>query len=391
MKHLVLALSVACVATQHAPAAGQSLLSAGGLGTPVEALDGRSRALGSVGVGLSGATVLPTDLARARALFVPMFTFTLQPTSGTVSRDGIDSQIEGTRFPLIGFAYPVGTLGVATLSYGGFLDQRWKAESATTLVLAGESVDATDVFESTGGVAVARLGFTRPVTESLVLAASVGVYTGRQTRVFTRTLDADQLGASLDPFVTRARWRMHGNVLSLGAMWDPAAFLRVSGSVAMSGDLEATPTNETEGGPRTFGLPTEIRLGASASLTPVIMATFGFSMADWSSAGIDAEEEVRSPGSVKSLGGGLEWTGLDFWGRGLPLRLGYRRTELPFGVGTQDPVERVFATGFGWNLLETETLLIAALDFSLERGTRDAGSISESFRRYTVSFRVASF
>lgn len=389
MKRFVLALSLVVV-TQPAPAAGQSLLSAGGLGTPIEALDGRSRALGSVGVGLSGGAVLPTDLTRAQSLFVPTFTFTLQPTSGTVTRDGIESQIEGTRFPLLGVAYPVGTLGVATLSYGGFLDQRWKAENTTTLELAGESVDATDAFESSGGVAVARLGFTRAVTQGLVLAASVGVYTGRQTRVFTRTLDADQVGATLDPFVTRAQWKMHGNALSIGAMWDPAAFLRVSGSIAMSGDLEATPTNETEGGPRTFGLPAEIRLGASASLTPVIMATFGFSTANWSGAGIDGED-VRSPGTVRSFGGGLEWTGIDFWGRGLPIRLGYRRTELPFGIGTEDPVEKVFAAGFGWNLMETEAILIAALDFAVENGTRDAGSISEAFRRYTVSLRVASF
>ena len=183
---------------------------------------------------------------------------------------------------------------------------------------------------------------------------------------------------------------MGGSTLGVGAHWDALGFLRVAGTVSFSGDLEASPLTGTSGGVRTFDLPMEMRIGASANLTSVIMATVGMSRADWSSTGVEIEG-VRAAGSVMSIGGGLEWTGYTFWGRGLPIRLGYRRTEMPFGIGTEDPVESVFAAGFGWNLQATETLLIAAFDFSLERGDRNAGSVSESFSRYTLTFRVASF
>ena len=124
-------------------------------------------------------------------------------------------------------------------------------------------------------------------------------------------------------------------------------------------------------------------------LTPVVAATLGFGRSNWTPAESGAGAAAR--GAVTTFGGGLEWSGMGLFGRSLPVRVGYRRAGLPFSIDASTPTESGFATGFGWNLLETEDLVIAAFDFSYERGTRATDSISESFSRYTFSFRASSF
>ena len=47
------------------PLAAQSFFNASGLGLPTDPLDGRSRALGNVGIGLSDGALLPTDPGAA--------------------------------------------------------------------------------------------------------------------------------------------------------------------------------------------------------------------------------------------------------------------------------------------------------------------------------------
>ncbi len=75
--------------------------------------------------------------------------------------------------------------------------------------------------------------------------------------------------------------------------------------------------------------------------------------------------------------------------RSLPLRLGYRHTDLPFRPGDDDPVESVLAAGIGINLRQIGTLSLARMDLAVERGSRDAGSFSEAFTRMTVTLRLA--
>ena len=53
MKRILMAFTVFAL-TGHAALDAQSLFSAAGLGLPVDPLDGRTRALGNVGVGLLG-------------------------------------------------------------------------------------------------------------------------------------------------------------------------------------------------------------------------------------------------------------------------------------------------------------------------------------------------
>ena len=373
------------------PLVAQSLIGSQGLGIPLEALDGRSRALGSVGIGLFGGAVLPTDPARASRITVPSISVTIQPSRGAATIGDQSVPIEGTRFPLLALSYPVRNYGVATLSYGGLLEQNWKAERTLRLVQEQDSIDVADTYESDGSVGAARIGFARALAGGFSVAANLGFHTGTQVRSFSRTIGVleEDDEVSGDRFRERGRWEMTGTTFGLGAMWDFRDFLRISGSLTWSGDLRATPVGQTEGGEARFELPTEFRVGASAMLTPVVAATLGFGRSNWTPSESGAGAAAR--GAVTTLGGGMEWSGMGLFGRSLPVRVGYRRAELPFSIDASTPTESGFAAGFGWNLVETEDLIIAAFDFSYERGTRATNSISESFSRYTFSFRASSF
>ena len=373
------------------PLLAQSLIGSQGLGIPLEALDGRSRAIGSVGIGLFGGAVLPTDPARASRITVPSISVTIQPSRGAATIGDQSVPIEGTRFPLLALSYPVRNYGVATLSYGGLLEQNWKAERTLRLVQEQDSIDVADTYESDGSVGAARIGFARALAGGFSVAANLGFHTGTQVRSFSRTIGVVEENdeVSGDRFRERGRWQMTGTTFGLGAMWDFRDFLRISGSFTWSGDLRATPVGQTEGGEASFELPTEFRVGASAMLTPVVAATLGFGRSNWTPSESGAGAAAR--GAVTTFGGGMEWSGMGLFGRGLPVRVGYRRAELPFSIDASTPTESGFAAGFGWNLIETEDLIIAAFDFSYERGTRATDSISESFSRYTFSFRASSF
>ena len=373
------------------PVAAQSLIGSQGLGVPLEPLDGRSRALGSVGVGLFGGAVLPTDPARASRITVPSVSITIQPSRGAATIGDESIPIEGTRFPLLAASYPVGTHGVAFLSYGGLLEQNWRAERTLRLAQEQDSIDVADTYESNGSVGAARIGFARVLAGGLSVAATVGYHTGTQVRSFSRSIGVveEEVEETSDRFHERGRWQMTGATFGLGAMWDFRDFLRVSGSLNWSGDLRANPVGQTEGGEARFALPTELRVGASAMLTPVVAATVGYGRANWSPSESGAGASARGP--VSSFGWGIEWSGMGLFGRSLPVRVGYRKAELPFSIDPSTPTESGFAAGLGWNLIETETLIIAGVDFSYERGTRATDSISESFSRYTFSFRASSF
>jgi hypothetical protein len=65
--------------------------------------------------------------------------------------------------------------------------------------------------------------------------------------------------------------------------------------------------------------------------------------------------------------------------------------ELPFRFRDEDPVEKVFSGGIGLNITQVEQLVLAGVDLAVERGSRDAGTLSESFWRATLTFRVAGW
>ena len=107
------------------PAYTQSLFNAAGLGTPVDALDGRARALGSIGIGLTGGSMMQTDPGGLARLEISTGIMAASPSwidySASNSRSGT---FKGNRFPLLGIAYPV-LGGMAAIQISSVLDQTY--------------------------------------------------------------------------------------------------------------------------------------------------------------------------------------------------------------------------------------------------------------------------
>ena len=366
----------------------QSSFGAAGLGLRIDALDARLRAMGAVGPGSFGPAVTPDDPAATARLVLPTITGSMQPSWGSLDDGGAQEDLQGVRFPAMGLAYPLPWF-VLSATYGSYLDQRWAAERSSTFEIGGETLEATDRFESRGGIATFRLGAARALGERAAVGVSIGRHTGRVTRAFARGFDTLSASSDIASFTDVAEFGYSGTVVSLGANVDPLPILRVGASLTWNGTLTAESRDEEDPGPDTdFDLPTEFRLGASARLTPRLALTAGVTWADWSGAD-GGVEGINPVGTAVTFAAGLEATGVTFAGRTLPLRLGYRRADLPYRVGEDDAVESALAAGLGLRLAQAEDLILAGLDLAVERGGRTAGALDESFWRMTVTLRVS--
>jgi len=194
---LLAALLLAAPAT----ASAQSLFNAAGLGLPATPGDARSRALGGLGLGLQGTTLSGSDPAAAADFVMPAAILTAQPSWVDFGRsDGTESgTFKGTRFPSVGIAYPAWYGIVATLSLETVLDQRYEAESASTVDFGGTPVEVSDAFVSTGGVSQIRLGLARRLSPRLAVGLSAGRLSGSVTRRLVRSF-----GEGVDTTTVRA-------------------------------------------------------------------------------------------------------------------------------------------------------------------------------------------
>ncbi len=382
------ALLLAFAASVPSGAAAQSVFGAAGLGLPVDALDARLRAIGSLGPGVMGSSLAPDDPSGAARLLLPSISGTMQPSWGDFEDGSESGELQGVRFPLIALAYPTRHV-VVTASYGSYLDQRWAAERSIGFEIGGDSIQATDRFESNGGIATFRIGAARALGSRVAVGVSMGRHTGKVSRGFARGFDTLSAGSDVASFTDVAEWRFSGTVVSVGATFDPLPILRLGASATWNGVLTAEAKDDgVDRGETEFELPMEFRLGASARLTPRLTAQAGLHIADWTDAD-GGLEEISTSGRTVAFSGGVEATGVRFANRTLPLRLSYRRATLPYRPGTENPVESAIAAGLGLRLAEVEETTLAGLDLTLERGSRSADTLEESFWRMTLTLRLS--
>lgn len=364
--------------------AGQSVLGAGGFGLLSEGLDARARGLGVPGIGLGGWHLSSTDPAAAAGLSLPSATATFQPS---VSEGDGALEAGATRFPAVGASYPFGR-HVISLQFGSFLDQEWSARVERTLDLSGQPVDAVDTYEATGGIGQVRVGWATRIGPSVAVGLTAGSYIGSLERRFTRSLDDAAVGPDVAPFETRGRWRTSGPLASAGVIWEPTSLLRLAVSGEWSGDLELDPVTGTDAEFLEVPMPLTARAGGTFALTPTVALAAGVARADWSDAravlGLDDVREV-----TWGYGGGGEWIAGTVRGRQVPLRFGYRQQELPFHFEGQPVEERSWSGGLGFHLVDSGDVPVARITLSMERGSRDAGAVSEDYWRTTLSLRLA--
>ena len=382
-------MAAACLVAAAVPLYAQSIFNSAGIGLPVEALDGRARALGSFGIGLQGPGLLPTDPAAAARLLLPTGVIAVQPSWVELSEDGTGDRtyFTGTRFPLLALAYPVPG-GIMTLHASSFFDQRYRGERTVDVVLGGATVPVTDVFVQEGSISSLGLGYARMVGASTSVGVSIGRYSGTVFRQLRR--DYGAATGAVEPYQSNGSWRYSGESITGGVATDLIGAVRLAASATWSTDLTADATGLTESGDRSFRIPLQLRVGASSVLTPGLSLSASAMRADWSGTGDDVGSSIRA-GAVTGVGVGVEISRVRLFGREAPLRLGYRRTGLPFTLGTEPATERVFSGGLALILNQSNGVVLATADAGLERGRRAGDVFAEEFWRATVSLKLSAF
>jgi hypothetical protein len=370
----------------------QSIFSAAGLGVPVDAVGGRHRALGNLGVGLMGPDVSATDPSALGLMVAPSAIFTSQPSWVDFDHPGggPSGSFQSSRFPMVGIAYPASSLGMMALTFSAMFDQRYQANRDVTVDLSEGPIGATDSFLSDGGVSRLNLSWGRSLNETLSVGLSAGRYTGKITRRLVRQFETPEGAAPIEPYQAGGRWTYSGNALTGGASARFGRVARLAGSVTWSGTLTATASEDTAGGDVGYTIPLEIRLGASALLSPSIMVNASYATADWTETAQDLSSDAPLT-SATSYGFGLELAQASLIGRRTPLRFGYRSTDLPFQLAGGAVTETAYTGGLGLVLNEQSGLILASVDLGIERGERKDLDLVERFWRATLTVRVAGF
>jgi hypothetical protein len=384
---LVLAVSVALARPVHA----QSLFNAAGIGLPIEALDGRARALGSLGLGLPGTTFLPADPASAARLLVPGGLMVIQPTWVDLTRDGTVGHryFRGSRFPLFAGGYPISG-GMVLLHATSVLDQVFVGERVVTVDLGGTTTQATDTFEQDGAVSALSAGYARLVTPTTAVGLTVGRYTGSVSRRLLRQFSDSASANQVLPYGSSGTWSYSGYQATVGVSSDVLEVVRIAASATVSTELDATATSTTPGSDRSFSMPLQLRIGASSQLAPGLTLSASAARADWSGTAEDLGAGTQA-GSATSFGAGFELSQVRIFGRTTPLRLGFQRRGLPFSLEGADAHEQAFSGGLGFALNEVNEIVLASVDLAMEKGTRTGGAYREDFWRATVSLKVSGF
>lgn len=334
-------------------AAQDSPLSIHGLGMPGRFESVRARATG----GAFAAFDPLSALSAAPAAAVGRYTATAAGAASYLKDDlnGVTGTRRTGRFPLF---QVLGTLGHGVVVGGGFttyLDRSYRVLIADTIMLDGSGQAVTDAISSDGGVTDARLVLARRWGRLLV-GAGFHLLTGstRVSAVRTFTDTSTYRGVSeADEVAYRGAGYSASAVLILPTV-TVTGFARTDTRLTSEVDGAEVAVNDL---PRTIG--GAIRLQPSPD--------FGFAASlirrSWASA---ADSNAYNTTSWSA--------GADVRLAGVPLRVGARGGDLPFGPGGRAPREFAVAAGSGLALSQGR----AVIDFAVERLRRTGVGLTET-------------
>jgi hypothetical protein len=325
-----------------------------GLGVPGRFESVRARATGGAFApfdALSGLT--EAAIADTRTL-----TATAAGATSFLSDDvaGQHGSRRTARFPLFQVLGPTWEGVIVGGGFSNYLDRSYRVLIPDTLTLGGSRQAVTDELSSDGGVTDIRLVAARRFG-ALALGAGVHLLAGssrlRAQRTFTDTsayrnvLQVDEVAYS-------------------GAGVSASAVLTVHRTVSLTGyyRTDSKLTGDV-GGKAVFraDLPTTAGAGLRWQPAPDARFAVAVSRSTWASA-IDS-------GAFNTT----DWSaGAELGSPRLPLRLGVRSAQLPFGPGGSAPRELAIAAGSGLSVAHG----LGVIDFTLERLRRTGDGLTET-------------
>ena len=313
---------------------------------------------------------------------------------GAQSQRSVDAgagtaSLRSMRFPLFGFATPIGRRLVVGVSASDFLNRNWDVQQSDTVVPRDSAVPVTDRTKSIGGVSDIRFAAAYWLTDRIAFGAGFHVLTGSTQTAIQRQFPSDSAYSTFAQ-ITQTEYR--GSAASLGVFFTPAPRIVLGASAQFNGPLRAN----NPGASARVHLPTELSAGIYVGTLQGITVSSFVSHANWSVASADLVAAGQSGArDVWSLGVGAQVMALKMFGQVTPLRAGYRWRQLPFLVPEPNPTlptqtvtvplsEHAVSFGLGFLMAGGR----ANLDLALESGSRAAGAVSERFTTLLVGVAI---
>ena len=325
-----------------------------GLGMPGRFESVRARATG----GAFAAFDLLSALADVSIVSATRLSATAAGAGSYLHDDlnGVSTDRRTGRFPLLQVSGPVGGGLVLGGGFTTYLDRSYRVAIADTLVLDGSRQVVSDNLSSDGGISDLRIAAARQFGP-LAVGAGFHLLSGsarvRAERVFS------------DTSVYRSVAEV-SEIAYTGAGYSASAILTVARGLALAGywrsDTHLTSTIDSTT-VASNDLP--VTTGGALRWQPTPAVIIGASVTRRTWAG------TVSAGAYNTVG----WSaGLQVGPSRLPLRLGVRGGQLPFGPGGVAPREWAAAAGSGVTFAGGQ----GVIDFAVERLRRTGSGLSET-------------
>lgn len=279
--------------------------------------------------------------------------------------DGASVALRSSRFPLLTIAGPLGRRWALGGGFSTYLDKSYRVETRDTIVLRGNPEPVTDRVASDGAVTDLRVAVAARPLRRVALGVGLHVLAGSTRESVTREFDSDiygDLGETQDV-------RYDGLGGSASVLADVVPGLRAAAWIRADTRLR-TRVGDAE--TARHDLPLEVGAAVRLQFGPTARAALSAARRTW---------EGATPNAFDTF----TWAvGAELARPSLPLRLGIRRAELPFGPGGEAPTEFVTAAGTGFGFSEGR----AVVDLGIERARRDGTGLRETVWTVLVGITV---
>jgi hypothetical protein len=356
MRYAPLPTLLLALAAAAAPARAQdSQFGIRGLGVPGRWESVRARATGGAFAPFDAFSPLMeasvADIRRVTAGITGGTSWRRAEISGA---SGSDASLRATRFPAFVLAGPLAGRVVVAAGFSTYLDKTFGVSTRDTIDLRGQPEPVTDEISSDGAVSDLRLATAVRLHRRLALGVAVHGLTGSTRVVARRQFDDSTYRTS----AAREDVAYGGFGASASALLDVGSSLRLAGWVRSDSKLRADVrgrTAMTEDLPFAAGAGVRWRAGSEAVLAGAVAWRY------WAGAG---------PNSYDTFNWSL---GAEIGSVRLPLRVGVRGGQLPFGPGGAAPTEIAIAGGIGRQFSQDR----GRLDLTFERLERKGAGLTE--------------
>ena len=348
------ALLLALVVGAAFPVRGQdSPFGIQGLGMPGRFESARARATGGAFAAFDPYSVL--SAASLRGLGRLTTTATGAASYLTDEIGGLSDSRRGSRFPLFQVGGPAWSHIVLAAGFSTYLDRTYHVIVRDTITLGGGSQAITDDLSGDGGVTDIRFVAARRFGR-LAVGGGLHLLAGSSRFLFVRTFaDTSAYGqaSQAGEVAYRGSGLSASAILSVGRHLQIAALWRSDSRLRSEEDGATVAKNDL---PSSFG--------GSVLWQPAPEATLAVSVSRraWATA-VDSNAY-----NTTSWSAGAEL------GRRVPLRVGVRGGDLPFGPGGRAPREVAFAFGTGRTFAGGRGII----DVALERLRRTGAGLTET-------------